>query len=479
MRLWALVLASAVVWLVTPVASLADAESPVAGVGEVAGEAAAPTEGEISGALDAPEEGAEPGAHEAAADETEGVSPAAPAAASAPAGAAPTWEDFDDQGFDPTQTEPAPSQRTLRKTTRASSIPLGPMGVDAKGVEGRIHTVSRGETLWDISEAYLGTPWVWPSVWNENDEIDNPHRISPGDRIWITSNEMRRVTDEEAEQLISSATTPADEGELPAFDEGEMLVADEPLPASVEDERVLSAPVPLAAASSMTGQVLLLPREPDANFVDASALDEAAEIVESGTIRVYLTQGDLVYVDLGEGEASVGDQFTIFRDIAKIRDVETGAVLGYHYDDLGWVEITQVEGEASRAVVRGASDDIVRGDRLLPRKHVPREVTLRRSMDDVEGAIVFTPGYRWMMGTSDSVYLNVGSIHGIEVGAQMEVYDPGIVVKGSQMPDTVYAQMVVISVEAESSVAFVTQTERELEIGNDVRTLALDEFAGR
>ena len=27
------------------------------------------------------------------------------------------------------------------------------------------HTVEKGDTLWDLSQKYLGSPWYWPKVW--------------------------------------------------------------------------------------------------------------------------------------------------------------------------------------------------------------------------------------------------------------------------------------------------------------------------
>jgi hypothetical protein len=50
-----------------------------------------------------------------------------------------------------------------------------------------VHTVKKGDTLWDISNKYLKTPWKWPLVWAENDKITNPHLIYPGDRVVILS----------------------------------------------------------------------------------------------------------------------------------------------------------------------------------------------------------------------------------------------------------------------------------------------------
>src|SRR5262249_38421501 len=45
------------------------------------------------------------------------------------------------------------------------------------------HTVSRGDTLWDITGYYFSNPWRWPRVWGMNPQITNPHWIYPGDRV--------------------------------------------------------------------------------------------------------------------------------------------------------------------------------------------------------------------------------------------------------------------------------------------------------
>ena len=87
-----------------------------------------------------------------------------------------------------TEASPAPSQPEAMPASPAApvaeapaaqkkSIVLGPEGVDDEGRVGRLHTVTRGDTLWDVSAAYLGTPWVWPSVWIDNHDIANPHLI--------------------------------------------------------------------------------------------------------------------------------------------------------------------------------------------------------------------------------------------------------------------------------------------------------------
>ena len=72
-------------------------------------------------------------------------------------------------------------------------------GIAPSGQKGYLHKVEKGDTLWDITAHYLGTPWTWPSIWKENDGINNPHLIYPGDLIWITEHGIRKVTPETCE----------------------------------------------------------------------------------------------------------------------------------------------------------------------------------------------------------------------------------------------------------------------------------------
>jgi len=364
-----------------------------------------------------------------------------------------------------------------------NGVELGPVGIDAEGRVGRVHTVKPGDTLWEISHAYLGTSWVWPSVWQDNDSIENPHVIEPGDNLWISSTEIRAISDAEADAYVAEAELAVNEepeaeavvAEI-ALEEDEFLdmaALDEfaseemeALPVGVSDE---------AAASNDTGRVLRVSMRENMSFVSDVQLEASTSILDSPSDRRFLASEDIIYLGLGEGEVEVGDEFTLFRNITEVRSPSRNRLVGYHVDVLGWAEVTEVTGESSVAVIRVSIDGAVRGDSVMPRYQIPSDIAVKYAEEGVDGEIVFLPASRTLMGNTDYVFLDVGAVHGVEIGTDLEVYDAGSEKYDAprhhdvRTPDRVVADLVVVTVQEESSVAYVTQARRELAVGDSVR----------
>jgi hypothetical protein len=328
--------------------------------------------------------------------------------------------------------------------------------VDENGNVGRIHTVISGDTLWDISSTYLGTAWVWPAVWRDNDDIENPHLIVPEDRIWITAGEMRKITRERADTMIAARDQQSE-------------VAPEEVIEAVEE--VIAEPLPSSRSLRVAERGAM-------GFVSRSAVEAATSIVGSPIGRELLAGGDIVYIGQGMGEVAVGDELTLFRDAEPVYDIRGRRPLGYHVDILGWLVVREVEGDSATAEIRMSRSEIARGDRLIPRISPRLEVEVKSTPGAAEGNIVFIPEGRSQVADGDYVYLNRGSSDGLDLGSEMEVFSPGSVreervrSKRVMTPDRIDGSLVIVEVKADTAVAYVVGSKRALEVGDQVRPVA-------
>jgi hypothetical protein len=377
-------------------------------------------------------------------DATGAAEAAAPETADAEATAAPEAEAMPtaeaEVGADAATTTGEPSD----VATAAGIEQLGPVGYDAKGRAGRIHEVALGDTLWDVSDAYLGTPWVWPSIWKDNDEIENPHLIHPGDKIWVSPYEMRRVTDAEADMLLSG--TPGD------------------FPAALGDGMDMGGP----------REVYKFTWNQTTGFVTAEELAGSGSIVEALVPRIMLSDNTPVVIGFGEGEVSVGDRFEIFRPSDRVPDLDSGLLIGHSTLELGWLEVTEVHDDTATAVIRMSTDDIMRGDHIHPRVAPPSEIPVL-AKPEVEGRILFTPNRRTEMAEHDVVYLDRGTEDGLAVGSPLEIYEQlgegedKVRERTVGLPDLVIAKLIVVDAGPENAVAIVTHSTHELGRGDHFR----------
>jgi hypothetical protein len=96
----------------------------------------------------------------------------------------------------------------------------------------------------------------------------------------------------------------------------------------------------------------------------------------------------------------------------------------------------------------------------------------------VEGRISFYPQSRTLAGSYDMVYLNRGTLDGVETGTPLTVYRIGHDAR-EQVRDTMVrvgdreiAQLVVVYAHDEASVALVRAAEEELVLGDVFRGAA-------
>jgi hypothetical protein len=389
--------------------------------------------------------GAETGQAPAPAAEKSAAAAEPAAQAAAPAGGTA-------EAVKASEATPGAEEKTAPEAPKKAPAPhvvtLGPVGYDASGAAGRIHTVATGDTLWDISDAYLGTPWVWPSVWAENTAIHNPHLIRPGDKLWISPSEIRRVTDAEAGALLDGKPAPG----AASLDEG----GSDGMP----DGSRRRAPVYRVSHRDAVG------------LVSDEMLKGASSLVDTPSDRIWLGSMDRVHISTVGQQVEPGEQLVLFRSRQRVYDPTSGRALGWEVQVLGWVEVLEAHGEVALAEVRMAYTEMRVGDRLLPRERLPIEVELRPTPPGIEGQVVLMSDDRTEDGTLDTVFLDRGVEDGLEVGSTLQIYRPVVPVLDPisgdrvQVPSRVIGSLVVVSALPNSASAIVAEANTEIEPGD-------------
>ncbi len=298
-------------------------------------------------------------------------------------------DDFD-ADFDETRTE-----RDVARPTRGDRVQTRRDGA-RESAPGQVHTVVPGDTLWDLSQSYLGSPWYWPKVWSYNPQVANPHWIYPGDQIrFFGSGEEVPARVEVGDRLI--ATTGGDEQTF----------------GGDEEEGSVQA----------TGRIGYEPAGPSRSalqgFVTQRELEESGKIEGSFAETNMLSFPDTVYIRFKDrDDVQVGGRYVVFRTSHRVRHPSTKARLGYLTHFLGTVRVLSVDREYVTAQIDGSWDEIRRGDLIGP-LHEDLAVQLVRRPNDreMEATLVeLLEPHVTLAGEHQTVVVDRGASDGVQPG---------------------------------------------------------------
>jgi hypothetical protein len=264
------------------------------------------------------------------------------------------------------------------------------------------HNVSRGDTLWDLSQKYLGSPWYWPKVWSYNPEIANPHWIYPG-------NQVRFV------QSGEDAPTQVEVGAPPAIEALDL------------SDRV-----------TVTGKLGYVPKNTIAlqatGFVTAKEVEEAGRIIGSNGENDFLSYPSDLYIEFAsKGRVRVGETFTIFKGMGPVNHPSTDALVGYLTKIVGAARAVAVapNGVVTMQIVK-QFDTIGRGDLIGPSgESLLHQLAPRRNDREIKDGVVVasTTPFLSQFGEHNILVVDKGSEHGVKEGNLFSVirqHDPSL-----------------------------------------------------
>jgi hypothetical protein len=319
------------------------------------------------------------------------------------------------------------------------------------------HVVVKRDTLWDISATFLQNPWCWPQVWGLNrDEIRNPHWIYPGQVIYFDRTRGRLS--------LSPPGAGDGRGEPP-------LTRLSPQLRSEALEREALQAIPAGAIEPYLTQPLV---------VEANELAGAPRIVASQEGRVYLGEGDRVYV---KGELKGNTSFQVFRPGTVLKDPQTGKVLAHEAAYLGTVSLVS---EAKPGVdahtfrVADTRQEMGVGDLLVPAPPTPvRNYMPHAPEKPVDARVMSIYSGVSYAGQSQVVTVNRGSLDGLDVGSVLQLYHLGKTVpdpakKGFlglgagkiKLPDEQYGSLFIFRVFKNVSYGLIMQVTEPVQVGD-------------
>jgi hypothetical protein len=298
------------------------------------------------------------------------------------------------------------------------------------------HVVKKGETLTSVCEFYFGDPWCWPRLWSENPHVTNPHWIFPGDVLRLRA----------AGAAPTATARPASGG-----------------------MRLVGNRRGLDSKSVMVRET---------GFIDKDALAESARITGSREEKIMLATGDQAYVSFAKDKPlRAGERYSVFVADTKnpIKAPDTGEVLGYLVRVYGDIVVDQI---ADRSMARGTlaelSEPVERGYAVSPKVRMFKQIQPRPAAVNLEVRVVASFSPTIMLAAENFVVLSRGARDGLSQGNRSFVVRRGDgyrpVMEGWQKPDPRYpkevvAELWIMDVRENASVAWVARSSKELRVG--------------
>ena len=296
---------------------------------------------------------------------------------------------------------------------------------------GFYYTIQKGDTLWDLSHRFIDSPWQWPDMWSENNQIANPHRIYPGDRI-------RLFQRKDIEKWV--------EPEL--------------------EKEIIEEKEPLYYFYSLIDKIGFIKKEP---------VTHRGTIFEVKDAKDMISEGDLVYIRPNEDTSFIpGNKFTVYRTLKPLRDGKTNSYIGIQHYLTGIVEITKIEPKFAIARVIQTFRSIEVNDLLIPYVKRSSKIILTESKKGLKGKIIVSEEHASIIGDNTVAFIDKGHIDGVKSGQRYSIFyqekkrlDPNT--KGDVYLTPVdFGKLLVLHTEETTSTVLITSSEKSIYPGADI-----------
>jgi LysM repeat protein len=289
------------------------------------------------------------------------------------------------------------------------------------------HVVKKGDTLWDLAQAYLKDPFRWPEIFRRNtDVVENPHWIYPGEIIRIWGDEVRPdalARADSAGQVVSHIMPRPATTTTTADGQSDLTVFASPMSratAAITENVMLGR---ARAGSVKRGEIEAAPyADRDGGPRGAGRLVASVDRpgIKTSIVQSRYQLNDALYIDLPRGQA------------ARIGDTYMSYVLGDDLGDFGQVVIPTgilrvdvlPSGQGPIARVVRQFGEVKLGQRLIPAPDIPFPTgTLAPVAGGTRGRIVYVHGEPVLPSIGHYVMISNNARSGVRVGDEITFLD--------------------------------------------------------
>ncbi|MAA71744.1 MAG: peptidoglycan-binding protein [Bermanella sp.] len=313
------------------------------------------------------------------------------------------------------------------------------------------YVVKDGDTLWDLSQTFLDDAWLWPEIWQINEQIENPHLIYPGDTIGLVyKGSQVKVTVKQRSAAVNEVVKLTPTARI------SMLASAIP-------------PIPMTAISSFMT---------NSRIVKSKQLKGAPYVVAGDDNRILAGGGGKVYArgfDKGE-EPQAG--YGIFRKGQVFVDPDTSEVLGLEAREVGAGSVQAWDGDVATLSLGNTREEVMAGDRLLATedRQVVANFIPSSPPDNVYGRMIAVLGGVTQIGQYQVVVVNQGDRDGVTEGNVLAIYKEGNTIidrvtrQKVKLPSERAGLMMLFRVFDKVSYGLILRAKVPLSVGDEVRS---------
>lgn len=299
------------------------------------------------------------------------------------------------------QTGPATIGPHWSKNPYPTSIPEGEA----------YYIVEKGDTLWDLSRRFLGSPYLWPQIWDQNKYIRDAHWIYPGDPLILPKVAL----------VAQKAGQAAGAGE----------------PDLSEEEGALPPGLPKGARIGPGGDILYPAIEEMAlqcsHYIAPSPEDMDTYVIgsEHGATKVAFAERDILYLSKGSNAGlKAGDALALRHMSFDVKHPVSGRNIGTLIETTGMARVLLAQENSATIIVERACNDIHEGDYAAPATTPSVPLIIRRPPPDrvtppsgkVTGYVVAIAEDSMIAGDNQLISINLGSADGMTPGSTLTVF---------------------------------------------------------